>query len=391
MKNLPLPSALELAHQEQLLQHLDNICAAQGGSISFAEYMQIALYAPGLGYYSAGMHKFGQAGDFITAPEISPLFSDCLANQCAEILSAFNHDAIILELGAGSGRMAADLLQFLSQQQRLPKEYWICEVSADLKQRQQTYLQAHCPDFFANIRWLETLPSNPFIGIILANEVIDAMPVELFQISKEGEILQAQVRKVMKGWCCEFRKPLTNTLTQAVAHAQKNLSQPLKPGYTSEINLVLKPWLASLSDCLQQGVMLFLDYGFPRHEYYHPSRSMGTLMCHYRHHAHGDPMSYIGLQDITTHVDFTALSEAAVACDLTVAGFTHQAGFLLANDLLTHAENYSSTTDAFALSQQIQQLTHPHEMGELFKAIAFTKDFSGSLCGFESFDHLHRL
>lgn len=391
--NLPPipPSARD--HQQKLLQFLDSTYQAQGEALSFADFMNIALYAPGLGYYSAGMHKFGHRGDFVTAPEISKLFSQCLASQCAQILTSLHHtDTIILELGAGSGRMAASILHYLAKQKCLPKHYWILEVSADLRQRQQTYLKEHCPDFFANIKWLDTLPANPFTGIILGNEVIDAMPVHLFQIGKQGEILEGLISKSQQQWRVCFSTPLTKALPKAIEDLQQSLSTRFAPGYTSEINLGLTPWLKSLSECLREGVMLFIDYGFPRHEYYHASRNMGTLMCHYRHHAHSDPMSHIGLQDITTHVDFTALAQGAHANDLEVAGFTHQAAFLLGNGLLNHAQNHPQTVpQQLAISQQIQQLTHPHEMGELFKAIALTKDFSQPLQGFQMIDHRHKL
>lgn len=370
-------------HQQQLFKYLKNFCQHHGGWISFADFMHIALYAPGLGYYSAGMTKFGKEGDFVTAPEISPLFSQSIANFCIPILKTLKNSSI-LELGAGSGKMAATLLQHLTQKDCLPEKYTILEVSADLKERQQQYLKTHCPNFYSRIEWLSALP-HTFNGILLANEVLDAMPVHLFQISDNQTILEGGV------YCDDtWRLSFKETQNSALINAVTALSIPLQAGYTSEINLQLAPWLASLSDCLNQGVMLFIDYGFPRHEYYHRSRHMGTLMCHYQHHAHPDPLQHIGLQDITAHVDFTALALAATQCGLDVAGYTHQAGFLLGNGILDLAQS-NDPKQQWAHSAQIQQLTHPHEMGELFKAMALTKNIEMPLTGFDMFDLRHKL
>ncbi len=370
-----------------LYHTLQETAARNGGGMSFAEFMHLALYAPGLGYYSAGLPKLGPQGDFITAPEISPLFSQCLALQCQQILSPLV-DGCILELGAGSGKMAAEIIRTLSKHDALPKYYYILEVSADLRQRQQVYLQAECPDFFANILWLDRLPEKPFNGIILGNEVIDAMPVHLFQINDNHEVSEGYVSKIANTWQCTFRTPFTPGLKEAVHQLQQRLPEPLSAGYTSEINLRLEPWLASLRDCLAQGVMIFLDYGFPSHEYYHPSRSMGTLMCHFRHRAHPQPFENIGLQDITAHVDFTALALAAQNCQLTIAGFTHQCAFLLSNGLLSLAENMPQS---YLLSQQVQQLIQTHEMGELCKVMALSSNFDEPLQGFTLLDHRYRL
>lgn len=393
MHNLPSPSTEALQHQQHLFNFLGDACQKQGGKLSFADFMKIALYAPGLGYYSAGMHKFGKTGDFVTAPEISPLFSKCIGAQCAQILEGLNTDpAYILEIGAGSGRMASEILHYLAEKHRLPRNYWILEVSADLRERQQSYLRQHCSKHFGRIIWLDTLPPKPFTGIILANEVIDAMPVHLFQIGEQGEVLEGQVQHLDNTLDLSFSTPITEALPKAVQNLQKALPEPLSPGYTSEINLGLAPWLASLSPCLEKGVMLFLDYGFPRHEYYHLSRTMGTLMCHYRHHAHSNPLEYIGLQDITAHVDFTALALAAKSCGLELSGFTHQAAFLLANGLLNFAQqNDPSTRQQLERSAQVQKLTQPHEMGELFKVLALNKNFDSPLQGFDMVDHRHRL
>lgn len=388
---LPIPSEDALFHQVKLLEHIQSK-TDKNGLLPFDEFMRLALYAPGLGYYSAGSQKFGAHGDFVTAPEISSLFSNCLGAQCAQILKSLDHtDACILELGAGSGVMASDIILFLQKQNQLPCHYYILEVSADLKQRQQQLLKQRCPEYFENILWLDSLPEVPMIGIILGNEVIDAMPVHLFQISHDGNVLEGMVSVEQENWQLLFHTPITENLASKVNQLQKSLHYPLSIGYTSEINLGLAPWLESLASCLQQGVMLFIDYGFPAHEYYHPSRTMGTLMCHYRHGAHSNPFVYIGLQDITAHVDFTEVAQGAFRCGLEIAGFSNQAAFLIANGLVSFAENHQSTHQQIALSQQIQQLTHPHEMGELFKVIALVKNYSDTLQGFQLSDQRHRL
>jgi len=379
-------------HQQALLAYLEKEAFQHGGVLSFADFMKIALYAPGLGYYSAGMAKIGKEGDFITAPEVSSFFSQCVANQCAAILNSLSPDSSILELGAGTGRMASDLLLDLKSKNALPRCYMILEVSADLKERQQVLLQQSLPDYYENIKWITDL-NDSFSGIILANEVIDALPVHLFKISEHGDILEGIVTQRDKTWTLEYDTPLTPKLPDAVQALQSSLSEPFAPFYTSEILLSLSPWLASLGRCLEKGVMLFIDYGFPRHEYYHPSRNSGTLMCHSRHRAHSDPMQHIGLQDITSHVDFTALALAAKQCGLNVAGFTTQANFLMSNGLLSlmSPASFENIKEATQISQQIQMLTAPHEMGELFKVMALTKKYDEPLQGFQERDHRHRL
>lgn len=389
--SLPPLSPEGALHEQQVLAALTDYVHENGPWISFADFMQFALYAPGLGYYSAGAQKFGKSGDFVTAPEISPLFSQTLGLQCAQILQHLPSDACILELGAGSGRMACDIILTLEKQKKLPAKYYILEVSADLKERQQQHLHDNCADYFENIVWLKSLPENAFPGLILANEVIDAMPVNLFQLTGK-EILESQIGLVNGQWQQAFRAPLTEALTSAVLALESTLPEPLEAPYTSEINLGLNAWIASLNDCLKQGVMLFIDYGFVRQEYYHPSRHMGTLMCHYRHHAHSNPLINIGLQDITAHVDFTALALAAKKSRLDVIGFTQQGAFLLANGLLTLVENAKhSLQQQLQISQQIQKLTYPHEMGELFKVMALGKYFNETLQGFTLNDQRYRL
>jgi len=343
------------------------------GTITFARYMELALYAPGLGYYSAGLRKFGPGGDFVTAPEISPLFSRCIAKQCKQI------GGNILELGAGTGAMALEILKTYP-----PEQYYILEVSADLKQRQQETLKK-----FSNVTWLSTLP-NTFNGTIVGNEVLDALPVHRFRIT-DNKILEAYVRWQDDKFVWHYDKPSSPGLLEAVERLDASLRWHDKGiDYESEIHLTIPPLIHTLGNILQTGALLFIDYGFPRHEYYHPERSHGTLMCHYQHKAHTDPLIFTGLQDITAHIDFTAVAEAAVAAGLHVAGYTNQASFLLGCGLLDMAAS-DDLKQQLVISQQIQKLTQPHEMGELFKAIALTKNLDINLIGFSLRDQRQHL
>ncbi|HEV2524619.1 MAG TPA: SAM-dependent methyltransferase [Gammaproteobacteria bacterium] len=382
---MPIPSPDAFQHSMQLLAHIFSEIKRYDGKISFAKYMDLALYTPGLGYYSGGMQKFGTRGDFVTAPELSTLFSKCLARQCQEILENLG-GGDILEIGAGSGQMAADILLTLTKANALPNYYYILELSADLKKRQQEKIATLCPAFFNRVVWLETLPLFDFKGVILANEVLDAMPVHQFQIHQN--ILHEMEVTAQDDELQYQRSPTKNPRLLAHYH-----SQTWPTEYTSEINLHLKPWIMSLSDILKSGVILIIDYGFPQHEYYHPQRSMGTLMCHYRHYAHHDPFLYPGLQDITAHVDFTAIAEAASEVALDVLGYTSQAAFLFDTGLMTLAEQYNAITDKETLvrNHAIQTLTSPAEMGELFKVIALGRNFEETLMGFKLMDRRYTL
>lgn len=386
--DLPTPDADALAHSEQLQQKIRAAIAATDNTvnaISFADYMQMALYEPGLGYYQAGAKKIGADGDFITAPELSALFSECLANQLTQVLSVAGGD--ILELGAGSGAMARDILRYLAEQQQLPDHYFIVELSAELQDQQRNTLQPY-PELLERVQWLSAWPEQPLTGAVIANEVLDAMPVELFQYESSGlqqvcvTTADADTTELGFTWQLQSASP-------ALQQAVDRLGIDFSPGYLSEINLFLSGWIASIAQCLKQGVVLLVDYGFPRHEYYHPDRHQGTVMCHYRHRAHPDPFFYPGLQDITAHVDFTAVAEAAVVAGLSVGGFTHQAGFLMNCGLLSRMA--ASQDDPYALNQQVKQLTLPSEMGELFKVMALTQGFDQPLLGFSTMDQRHRL
>jgi SAM-dependent MidA family methyltransferase len=379
---LPTPPPELQAHSGKLMQVIRQEIERNHGAISFQRYMELALYAPGLGYYSAGLKKFGAEGDFVTAPEISPLFSHCVAKQCEQVLKTLDQ-ADILEFGAGSAIMAAELLTYLQQKNCLPDHYYIIEISADLRARQQDYLKSRLPQFYDRIVWLDQLPKN-FRGVILANEVLDAMPIERFQLENQ------QINQYYVAW-------ENNSFVWKIKPADEMLAREITElaiqnyPYISEINLLTAPWINSISECLSQGLILLIDYGFPQHEYYFPDRSMGTLMCHYRQYAHTDPLILTGLQDITAHVDFTAVAEAAVQSQLKVAGFTSQAAFLLSLGLLDLANNNEDVRAKFNINQQIQKLTSPAEMGELFKVMALTKDLNLPLHGFALHDQRHRL
>lgn len=339
--------------------------------------MHLALYAPGDGYYSSGLQKLGREGDFITAPELSPLFGKTLANQCQQILSQVASPTI-LEYGAGSGKLCVDILTQLEELNCLPDIYYILEVSANLRHRQIEHIQQTIPHLADKVHWLEGWPDAPFNGVILANEVLDAMPVHRFMLSDKG-ILESYIRLNDKGELEETYRPSQNP--HLIEYIQNRLALDTTP-YQSEINLFLDDWVANNYHILNQGAMILIDYGFPRHEYYHPDRRQGTLMCHYRHQAHPNPLLHPGEEDITAHVDFTHVAEAGQLAGFHVAGYTNQASFLLANDLLSFIHTISSEKELFQAKHAIKQLTHPSEMGELFKVIALTKNLELNLKGF---------
>ncbi len=379
-KDLPVPGDLAQRHSEKLITLIKSEIDKNNGAISFSRYMELALYAPGLGYYAAGSAKLGEEGDFITAPEISPLFSQALANA---ILPALNEEGIILEVGAGRGRMAADILVYLKQQNKLPGEYWILELSADLRQRQRTTIEETIPELLEKVRWLDELPEN-FSGIVLANELLDAMPVQLFQ-KTENDINDVNVTWLNNKFEFQVKSSFDTRLISRVKDIESELNHEFNTGYISEINFAAEDWIKSIAERLQQGIIILLDYGFPRHEYYHEQRNQGTLMCHYRHRTHPDAFVYPGLQDITAHVDFTSMADAALEANLQVIGYTNQVSFLMGAGLLELAdlENESDTKQQMETASQIKKLTLPHEMGELFKVIGFSKNCDVSLPAFE--------
>ncbi|MBI2993151.1 MAG: SAM-dependent methyltransferase [Gammaproteobacteria bacterium] len=388
---LPLPDPATLAHSARLSDQIRDEILAAGGSIGFRRFMDCALYAPGLGYYNAGAAKFGPAGDFVTAPELSPLFSTCLARQCEEILQLAGGD-LILELGAGSGRMATDLLRELIARGNAPREYWILETSAGLRKRQRQRLARELPEFAARIRWLDRLPEGGVRGVILANEVLDAIPVCRVRLSGRRVM---EMRIAWEGARFEWRcLPADAELDGAVQDIVRDLGAPLPDGYVTEVNMSLRALIERWAGALTVGALVLLDYGYPRREYFHPQRGEGTLLCHYRHRVHADPLLYPGLQDISAAVDFTAVAEAGAGAGLDLGGFTTQAHFLIGCGLEEIASRQSSddTRRWLEVAQQVKVLTLPGEMGELVKAIAFTRNLpSRPLKGFASFDQRPRL
>jgi SAM-dependent MidA family methyltransferase len=348
------------------------------GWIDFARYMELALYAPGLGYYAAGSTKFGGAGDFVTAPEISPLFSRTLARQIAQLLEIAGDQ--VIELGAGSGRMARDLLLALAELDALPSRYSMVEVSAELRARQQQMLQDLPDSLRSRVQWLDTTPAR-INGVVLGNEVLDAVPVQLVAWHDQ-ETLERGV-----AWDGRAFAWAERPLQPGPLAARSGALSP-SPPYISEVSLTVAALVRTLASALERGALLFIDYGFGRAEYYHPQRNRGTLMCHYRHHAHDDPFFAPGLQDITSHVDFTSVALAGVEAGLKLAGYTTQAHFLVnagITELLAHTPP-QNVAEYLPLAAQAHKLLSPAEMGELFKVIAMTRGIEDELVGFRAGD-----
>jgi SAM-dependent MidA family methyltransferase len=381
--SLPAPTAEEAAHSGRVVAAVHEAIAAGGGWLAFDDYARLALYAPGLGYYSAGTAKFGAAGDFVTAPELSPLFGACVARQCGEVLQSLRAGgeagaagADILELGAGSGALADALLRTLAAADSLPDRYLILEVSADLQQRQRERL-ARLPPALANrVQWLQALPTESFDGIILANEVADALPFKRFRVDTEG---YEELGVVATSTLALASRAPDATLATELARLLAGL--PLPSGYQSELCPLLDGWIAALGAALDRGVILLFDYGLSRREYYHPERVRGTLHCHFRHRAHEDALWYPGLNDVTAWVDFTRAAEAATDAGLTVAGYCTQAAFLLASGIESLLA-VDSAVERARLASQARALLLPGEMGEVFKAMALTREIDVPLTGF---------
>ncbi|MDD3327444.1 MAG: SAM-dependent methyltransferase [Zoogloea sp.] len=384
---LPQPSPEALAQSAHLVARLRSLIEAQGGWISFATYMAEALYTPGLGYYSGGAHKFGPGGDFITAPELTPLFGQALASQVQQIMSLSAPH--VIEAGAGTGLLAADLLLELELRGALPDSYAILEVSGELRERQFDTLAAKVPHLASRVKWLDGLPER-FSGALVANEVLDVMPVHLIAWRPEG-IFERGVALGGEGQFVWADQPATGKVAEAAAAL--GLQLPEEGEYVSELNLAGRAWVAEWAARLDKGAMLLVDYGYPRAEYYLPSRSTGTLLCYFRHHAHGDPFMWPGLNDITAFVDFTAIAEAGFEAGLDVLGYTDQANLLFNCGVLDCLARRApeESTDYIRAAKALQRLTGPHEMGELFKVIALGREISQPLIGFLRGDRLHAL
>ncbi|MHB1051791.1 MAG: class I SAM-dependent methyltransferase [Thiobacillus sp.] len=380
---LPPPTPDALTHSQRVVVHLQKLIQHAGGWISFAQYMEAALYAPGLGYYAAGATKLGAAGDFVTAPEMTPLFGRTLAHAMAPVLKQTDGD--VMELGAGSGKLAVDVLGELERLDALPTRYGILEVSADLRVRQQERLAHALPHLADRVHWLDALPDR-FSGVMLGNEVLDALPVELLHWTN-SEPMQRGVS--LNGEAFDWQdRPIADPVLRARA-AGLNLA----PGYLSEINLAADGLIAALAQCLDHGLILMIDYGFGESEYYHPQRHMGTLRAHYRHHALDDPFYLPGLCDLTAHVDFSAVARAGEVSGLSLAGYASQANFLI-NAGLTELLMQISPTDAAVYLPQanaVQRLVSPAEMGDLFKVIGLIQGNIAPLAGFARGDRQYTL
>jgi SAM-dependent MidA family methyltransferase len=378
---LPPLSAAEAAHSRELAELIADQLRDAGGWMTFEHFMELALYAPGLGYYSAGSTKLGAGGDFVTAPEVSDLFSRCLARQCAPVLSGAGRQ--ILELGAGTGRMAAGLLRELAALGELPERYAILEVSADLAERQRAHLAELPAELRERVVWLERLPDEPVNGVILANEVADALPCRRFVIGTDGvEELGVALADGPGVAFCDRAAPADATLVGGWAQLRADLPQPLPVGYQSELCLRATPWITTLAETLGAGLLLVCDYGLPRRHYYHPQRTDGTLRCHYRQLAHSDPYINLGVQDITAWVDFTRIAEAGIAAGLELAGFATQAAVLIALGLEGLVAAAADGIERAQLAGEARRLVLPQEMGEAFKMMALTRGIDAPLQGF---------
>ena len=387
----PEPDAAGAANSQALRERIDAAIAMAGGCLDFADYMALALYAPGLGYYSAGQERFGPGGDFTTAPLMSDLFSRTLAREVARILEGCHGDTV-LEYGAGTGQMAADGLAELARLDALPRQYLILEVSADLRARQAATLEARVPALKDRVVWLDRLPDKPLRGVVLANEVLDALPVRRFRRQPRG-VHQLGVGVDDRGDLCWRERPADAELSAAVAAIESDRGERLPDGYTSEWCAGLTPWIQALADSLESGAALLIDYGYPRREFYHPQRGTGTLLCHYRHRAHDDPFFWPGLQDITASVDFTLAARAGRQAGLDVLGFATQGNFLAGAGLpaLLEAAAAGDPHRAAELAQEAKPLLFPDEMGERFKVLGLGRHLPLTLPGFSFADHRERL
>jgi SAM-dependent MidA family methyltransferase len=391
---LPAQRELELddaqaRHCARMGEYLAAQIAAARGWLGFERFMDAALYAPGLGYYSAGARKLGAGGDFTTAPEVSPLFGACVARQCAEVLGALETGSI-LEIGAGSGRLAVDVLSRLEALGKLPARYSILEISADFRERQHRRIEQRLPHLLERVEWLDRPPEQEFEGVVLANEVLDALPVTRFRWHRDRvEELGVALRDGRFAWAPQPASAAAAATCRRLAKAGGGWAE----GYVSEYCPQLAAWTRSVTGRLRAGAAFWFDYGLPRSQYYLPERREGTLLCHFRHRAHDDPFLYPGLQDITAWVDYTALAEASRDCGFTLAGFTTQS-FFLAGLAVDHEMRALAGDDAdeFArLANQARRLMMPGEMGERFKAMAWLRGLDLRLSGFALQDLRHTL
>lgn len=382
------------AHSERLAVLIRDQIASNGGALPFWRFMELALYAPGLGYYSAGATKLGEGGDFVTAPELGSLFAECIADALAPTLARLGDDAVFMEIGGGTGAFAEAALERLAASQRLPARYAILEPSADLRQRQQARLRERlAPDVFARVEWLQSPVNNRWNGVVFANEVIDALPTSRFAV-RDGEIFEEHVALDAAGGFVRQDRPADALLAAAVRHVERQCERPFKDGYRSEVLPQLPYWVQAVVGGMEAGAMLFVDYGYPRREYYDPRRADGTLRAFHRHRLADNVFARVGLQDVTVSVDFTALAEAGTSAGFEFAGYCSQASFLIGNGLeqrlQAHEDRSGDEAARYALRQQAKKLTLPGEMGERFQAIGFVRK-SSLAHAFLAGDLSHRL
>ena len=374
---LPEPAADALVHSAKLTAAIQGeIAASETGTIPFARFMELALYAPGLGYYSAGATKFGDAGDFVTAPELGPVFAGCVAEAVAPVLQQLGPAALFLELGGGTGAFAEVALKRLMELDALPDRYLILEPSAQLRLRQRERLRERLvPPLFELVEWVDGPLPDDWVGVLFANEVIDALPTPRFAI-EAGEVYEEHVT-LEGGRLVRVLRPADGFLSGAVRHLERGLPARLPEGYRSELLPQLPYWIQAVSGGMKAGAMLFVDYGYVRSEYYLPERNDGTLRAFYRHRMHSEPLLWPGLQDLTASVDFTALAEAGVAAGFDLAGYCSQSSFLLGNGLagvLQRIEGIDDEIERLRRHQEVKRLTLPTEMGERFQVMGFEKD-----------------
>jgi SAM-dependent MidA family methyltransferase len=383
-EHLPPLSEEEQLHSEELTRLIADEILRTDRLIEFSRYMELALYAPGLGYYASGRQKFGKAGDFVTAPELGNIFARCVAHQAVEILDRLGGGSV-LEAGAGSGVFALDLVTEMDRLGCLPDGYLILETSAFLQARQRETLSRQGVLEPGRVEWLQAWPEG-FRGIVIANELLDALPVQRFCVAADG------IRLLGVGWDgAKFFETTFDAVEPGLGERFAGFDLPL--GYISEFHPHAHAWVGSVADAMDAGVVLVIDYGYPAHEFYHRDRTRGTLMCHFRHLAHSDPYINVGVQDITAHIDFSSIASAGRWAGLEVLGYTQQAAFLLSLGLTELADQAApeSTVDRVTFAHQIKKLMHPSEMGELFKVIALGKDIAPPLVGFQLSDHSERL
>jgi SAM-dependent MidA family methyltransferase len=386
---LPAPDPDSTAHSNAVAGYIRARIAESGGSIGFAEFMQHALYAPGLGYYSAGAQKFGAGGDFVTAPELSPLFGRVLGMQCSELLTGLP-GSCVLELGAGSGALAIQLLVKLASVNAVPRQYLILEPSAELQARQKQRIAREVPELLQRVKWLASWPQN-FVGVVIANEVADALPITRFAV-RNGKILELRVVAEADGFGW-LEQDATPGLHAAVRQIERDIGTNFPYGFVSEVCLALPGWIGDLAACISAGFVFLFDYGMSRREYYSSEHNGGWLRCHFRHRVHSNPLILPGIQDLTAWVDFSSVADAATKSGMDVAGFVTQAHFLLNGGLQRELEQLSTlpVREQFELSRQVKLLTLPGEMGEHFKCIGLAKGAVTMPAVFERSDRAHAL